>query len=191
MTTSNNIVVTNDTFTKYDFSSIITEVDKQQAMRIIKEIIDSGNYFENGPKYQTKENLFARHEDCWLKLRMSFIFSVFMYLKTEVPIKNMQAWSFMTSNDTVEDREDLWHTHHLTKQNKSISGIFYLHIPDDVENFDMSGTEMAPNGMADPQRVFVRPSPFSWLIYPSNVYHRPTPPQSSQFRYIVAADMEF
>ena len=125
------------------------------------------------------------------KLRMSFIFSVFMYLKTEVPIKNMQAWSFMTSNDTVEDREDLWHTHHLTKQNKSISGIFYLHIPDDVENFDMSGTEMAPNGMSDPQRVFVRPSPFSWLIYPSNVYHRPTPPQSSQFRYIVAADMEF
>ena len=191
MTTSNNIVVTNDTFTKYDFSSIITEVDKQQAMATIKSIIDAGHYFENSPKYQTKENLFARHEDCWLKLRMSFIFSVFMYLKTEVPIKNMQAWSFMTSNATTEDREDLWHTHHLTKQNKSISGIFYLHIPNDVDNFDMSGTEMAPNGMEDPERVFVRPSPFSWIIYPSNVYHRPTPPQSNQFRYIVAADMEF
>ena len=140
MTTSNKIIVSDDTFTKYDFSSVITEKDKIQAME---------------------------------------------------SIKNMMAWSFMTSNATVEDRNDLWHTHHLTKQNKSISGIFYLHIPEDVLNFDMSGTEMAPNGMENPERVFVRPTPYSWLIYPSNVYHRPTPPQSNQFRYIVAADMEF
>lgn len=191
MTISNKIIVSDDTFTKYDFSSIITEQDKLQAMESIKNIVDSGNYFENSPLYQTKENLFSLHEDCWLKLRMSFIFSCFMYLKTEVQIKNMMAWSFMTSNATVEDRNDLWHTHHLTKQNKSISGIFYLHIPEDVLNFDMSGTEMAPNGMENSERVFVRPTPYSWLIYPSNVYHRPTPPQSNQFRYIVAADMEF
>lgn len=191
MTTSNNIIVSNDTFTKYDFSSVITDADKHQAMSIIKDIIDSGKYFKNSPKYQTEENLFARHEDCWLKLRMSFIFSCFMYLKTEVPIKNMQAWCFMTSDAIVEDRNDLWHTHHLTKENKSISGIFYLNIPDDVADFDMSGTEFAPQGMNNPERVFVRPTPFSWIIYPSNVYHRPTPPQSSQFRFVVAADMEF
>jgi hypothetical protein len=191
LTTSNNIITSDDTFSKYDFSSIITEQDKLQAMSIIKEIIDDGRYFENGPKFQTKENLFGRHEDCWLKLRMSFIFSCFMYLKTEVQIKHISAWSFMTSNAIVEDRDDLWHTHHLTKQNKSISGIPYLHIPEDVLNFDMSGTEFAPNGMDDPSRVFVRPSPYSWIIYPSNIYHRPTAPTSNNFRFIVAADMEF
>ena len=178
-------------FTKYDFSSTIYQIDNIQAMSAIKQIINNGGFFENSPKYQTKENLFARHEDCFLKLRMSFIFSCFMYLKTEVAIKNMMAWSFMTSNATTENRDDLWHTHHLTKSNKSLSGIYYLNIPDDVENFDMSGTEFAPNGMSDPERVFLKPSPFSWIIYPSNIYHRPTPPQSSQFRYIVAADMEF
>jgi hypothetical protein len=191
LTTSNNIIVGNDTFSKYDFSSVFTEADKKQAMSVIKNIIDSGNYFENSPKYQTKENIFNRHEQCFLKLRMSFIFSCFMYLRTEVPIKNMMAWSFMTSNDTTEDRNDLWHTHHLTKQNKSISGIFYLHIPEDVDSFETSGTEFAPNGMSDPERLLVHPSPYSWVIYPSNIYHRPTAPQSSQFRFVVAADLEF
>ena len=191
LTTSNNIITSDDTFSKYDFSSVFTVTDKMQAMTTIKDVIDSGKYFENSPLYQTKENLFSRHEDCWLKLRMSFIFSCFMYLRTEVQIKNMQAWSFMTSNATTEDRDDLWHTHHLTKQNKSISGIFYLHIPEDVLNFDMSGTEFAPNGMDDASRVFVRPSPYSWIIYPSNIYHRPTAPTSNNFRFIVAADMEF
>lgn len=191
MTTSNNIIVSDDTFTKYDFSSVITEKDKLQAMSMIKEIIDAGRYFENGPKFQTKENLFGRHDECWLKLRMSFIFSCFMYLKTEVQIKHISAWSFMTSNAIVEDREDLWHEHHLTKQNKSVSGIFYLNIPDDVENFDLAGTEFAPNGLQNPERVFLKPEPYCWFIYPSNVYHRPCPPTSSQFRYIVAADLEF
>lgn len=191
LTISNNIISSNETFTRYDFSSVINETDKQQAMSVIKEIIDSGKYFENSPKYQTKENIFGRYEECFLKLRMSFIFSCFMYLRTEVQIKNMQAWSFMTSDATKENRDDLWHTHHLTKQNKSLSGIFYLNIPDDVENFDMCGTEFAPNGMNDSERIFLKPTPYSWIIYPSSVYHRPTPPQSSQFRYIVAADMEF
>lgn len=191
LTTSNNIIVSNDTFTRYDFSSVITQNDIKLAIADIKSIIDSGKYFIHSPKYQTEENLFARHEEHWLKLRMSFIFSCFMYLKTEVPIKNMQAWSFMTSNAITEDRDDLWHTHHLTKSNKSISGIFYLHIPDDVQDFDMSGTEFAPQGMANSERVFLRPTPLSWIIYPSSVYHRPTPPQSSKFRFIVAADLEF
>jgi len=190
LTISNNFIYNDDTFTKYDFSSVFTEKDTEQAMQVIKSIIDSGNYFENSPKYQTKENIFNRYEDCFLKLRMSFIFSCFMYLKTEVPIKNVMAWSFMTSNATSENREDLWHTHHLTKQNKSISGIFYLHIPDDAD-YKTSGTEFAVNGLNDSERKLLVPSPNCWFIYPSNIYHRPTAPQSNQFRYIVAADMEF
>jgi hypothetical protein len=191
LTTLPKIITSDDTFEKYDFSSILNEKDKHQAISIISELIDSGIYFTNGPLYQTKSNLFGRNEDCWLKLRMSFIFSCFMYLKTEVQIKHISAWGVKTSNAIVEDREDLWHEHQISKQNKAISGILYLHIPDDVENFDLAGTEFAPNGLEDPERLFLRPDPWSWFIYPSNVYHRPCPPTSSQFRYIVAADMEF
>jgi hypothetical protein len=190
LTDSDKFIYNDDTFAKYDFSSVFSKKDTDQAMQVIKSIIDSGNYFENSPKYQTKENIFNRHEDCFLKLRMSFIFSCFMYLKTEVPIKNLMAWSFMTSNATNEDREDLWHTHHLTKQNKSISGIFYLHIPEDAD-YKTSGTEFATNGVDNPERKLLVPSPNSWFIYPSNIYHRPTPPQSSEFRFVVAADLEF
>ena len=52
---------------KYNFSNIITQTDTEQTCGIVKQIIDSGNYFDNSPKYQTKENLFARSESVWLK----------------------------------------------------------------------------------------------------------------------------
>jgi len=92
-----NIIDSNDTFRKYDFSSTITQDDVNEAITIIKGIIDSGNYWENSPKFQTKENIFARPESVWLKFRMSFLFSIFMYMGREVKVGKMQAWSFMTN----------------------------------------------------------------------------------------------
>ena len=68
-------------FQKYDFSSFITRDDDKKACEVIKGIIDSGNYFTNSPKYQTKENLFARSEDVWLKYRNTFLVACFTYLK--------------------------------------------------------------------------------------------------------------
>ena len=105
------IIDQNDIFKKFDFSSLIKEQDNQQAISIIRKIIASGNYFENSPKYQTKENIFSRNEPIWLKYRMSFLFSVFMYLGREVKVNNMMAWSFMTNLQGQEDREKLWHDH--------------------------------------------------------------------------------
>lgn len=184
LTTSNNI------FKKYDFSSLITDSDDQEIKSCVKAIIANGSYFKNSPKYQTQVNVFARPEQCWLKLRMSFIFSCFMYLGKEVQIKNMQAWSFMTNNEITENRDDLWHTHHLTKTNDSLSGIYYAHIPVDAD-YATSGTEFAPNGVSDTERLLVEPSKGTWLIYPSDQVHRPTMPQSKEYRFIVAADMEY
>jgi hypothetical protein len=184
------IIEENDVFRKYNFSSIISPQDESLAKTDIKTIIENGNYFKNSPKFQTSENLFSRHEPHWLKFRMSFIFSCFMHIGREVQIKNMQAWSFMTNNDIVEDREDLWHTHHLTKQNNSISGIYYLHIPEDAV-YMLSGTEFAPNGITSPERVVVTPGKQSWIVYPSDQWHRPMPTQSNGYRFIIAADMEY
>lgn len=115
-----------------------------------------------------------------------------MYLGREAQISNMMAWSFMTNLEGQEDRERLWHHHWHPSQEgvEMISGIYYVHIPDDVQDLDTCGTEFAPNGLEDPERFFVRPQMKSWLVYPSKTWHRPGIVQSNQYRFIVAADIE-
>jgi predicted 3-demethylubiquinone-9 3-methyltransferase (glyoxalase superfamily) len=185
----NTIIDQNELVKKFDFSSIITEDDRWQAMFIIKDIIDSGNYFTNSPPFQTKENLFGRDEAIWLKFRMSFLMSVFMYLGHEAKVSNMMAWSFMTNTDTQENRDTYWH-HHNKHSGQSLSGIMYLHIPPDVQDFDTCGTEMAPNGPEGDGKFFIRPSYGTWQIYPSATWHRPGIAQSKDYRFIIAADVD-
>ena len=190
---SEQIIESNELVKKFDFSSLITRADNQEACDIVKSIIDSGNYFTNSPPYQTKENMFGRPEEVWLKYRMSFLFSVFMYLGREVKVSNMMAWSYMTNLATVEDPDRYWHNHwHPQNPNaQMMSGIFYLHIPDDVKDIRTCGTEMAPNGPESMNRYFVTPSLGHWTIYPSQTWHRPGIVQSNQYRYILAADVEY
>jgi hypothetical protein len=187
------VIDQNETFRKFDFSSIITEADNQEACKIIKSIIADGNYFTNSPKFQTKENIFARQEAVWLKYRMSFLFSVFMYLGREVKVGNMMAWSFMTNLEGAENRDKLWHNHWHPQHPdaKMMSGIFYLHIPKDVQDRDYCGTEMAPNGPEGDDKFFVRPTDGNWLLYPSNQWHRPGVVQSNDYRFILAVDIEY
>lgn len=187
------VIDQNSMFRKYDFSSVITEADDREACNIVKNIISDGNYFTNSPKFQTKENIFGRNEDVWLKYRMSFLFSVFMYLGREVKVSNMMAWSFMTNLEGSEDRENLWHHHwHPTDPNSQMmSGIWYLHIPDDVKDRDYCGTEMAPNGIDHDEKFFIRPTSGNWLIYPANQWHRPGIVQSNQYRFVLAADVQY
>ena len=187
------VIEKNEYIDLYDWSSLIKEEDMNQLTSVVKKIIDSGNYFTNSPKFQTKENIFARQEAVWLKYRMSFLFSVFMYLGKEVKVSNMMAWSFMTNLQGAENRENLWHNHwHPTNpSNKMLSGIFYLHIPKDVQDRDYCGTEMAPNGVDQEGKFFVRPTDYNWLIYPSNQWHRPGIVQSNDYRFILAVDIEY
>ncbi len=187
------IIDTNDLIKKFDFGSLITEQDNQEACSIIKTIIDNGNYYTNSPRYQTKENIFARQEEVWLKYRMSFLFSVFMYLGREVKVFNMQAWSFMTNLEGAEDRDNLWHHHWHPKHpnSKMMSGIWYLHIPEDVSDKNTTGTEIAPNGPEADGKYFVKPTYNNWVIYPSDVWHRPGIVQSNNYRFILAADVEY
>jgi hypothetical protein len=187
------VIDQNNTFRKFDFSSVITEQDNQEACSIIKQIVADGNYFTNSPKFQTKENIFARSESIWVKYRMSFLMSVFMYLGREVKVSNMMAWSFMTNLEGAENRDNLWHNHwHPQNPNaRMMSGIFYLHIPKDVKDRDYCGTEMAPNGAEGDGKFFVRPTDGNWLIYPGNQWHRPGIVQSHDYRFILAVDVEY
>lgn len=187
------VIDQNEVFKKFDFSSVINRADNLDAISVVKNIILDGNYFTNSPRFQTKENIFSRPEPIWLKYRMSFLFSVFMYLGREVKVSNMMAWSFMTNLSTAEDRNNLWHNHWhpQTPDGKMMSGIFYLHIPEDVKDRDYCGTEMAPNGPEKDGKFFVKPSDFSWLIYPSDQWHRPGIVQSDDYRFVLAADIEY
>jgi len=184
------IIDQNDLCRKYDYSSLITAADNDTAISTIKSIIDSGNYFKNSPPFQTQENLFQRTEGIWLKYRMTFLTSVFLYLGREHRVSNMMAWSFMTNLSTVEDRDKYWH-HHNKHSGQSLSGIMYLSIPDDVEDFDTCGTEIAPNGPESDGKFYVKPSYYTWLIYPSNTWHRPGIVQSNKYRFILAADIDY
>ena len=188
-----SVIDQNEVFRKFDFSSVITKQDNETAVGIIRNIVADGNYFTNSPRYQTKENIFKRQEAVWLKYRMSFLFSVFMYLGREVKVSEMMAWSYMTNLEGAEDRDKLWHDHwHPSNPDvKMMSGIFYLHIPEDVKDRDYCGTEMAPNGPEGDGKFFVRPEEFKWLIYPSNQWHRPGIVQSNNYRFILAGDVEY
>ncbi len=187
------VIDQNSVFRKFDFSSLITSEDDARACQIIKSIVEDGNYFSNSPRFQTKENIFARPEPLWLKYRMSFLFSAFMYLGKEAKVSNMMAWSYMTNLSTHEDRDKLWHNHWHPNhpEAKMLSGIWYLHIPEDVQDRDYCGTEMAPDGPEKEEKFFVKPTDGHWLIYPSDQWHRPGIPQSDQYRFIVAADVEY
>lgn len=185
------VIDQNDLIKRYSFQSLISDQDNQAAIEEITGIISQGNYFENSPKFQTKENIFQRSGPHWLKYRMSFIFSCFMYIGKEVKISNTMSWSFMTNSKTAENRDILWHHHHHKKDKKMLSGIYYLHIPDDVKDRDYCGTEIAPFGPNEDNKYFVRPIDFSWIIYPSDVWHRPGISQSNKYRYVIAADLEY
>lgn len=174
----------------YDYSSLITAADKQEAIGTIDSIIASGDYFKNSPPYQTQQNLFGRQEACWLKYRMTFLSSVFFYLGKEARVSDMMAWCFKTNLSTVEDREKYWHHHHKHGAN-GLSGILYLHIPDDVTDLSTCGTEMSPNGPQGTDHFYVGPNAFTWNIYPSETWHRPGIVQSDKYRYVLAADIVY
>jgi len=171
----------------YDWSNLISEEDRQRMCNDVALGITAGRYWENSPKYQTNWNVFQEFTD----LKMSFIWSCFRFLGREVQIKNIQSWSFQTSLKHVEDRDILWHHHNHNPDTTTVSGVYYMHLPDDVTDLEKAGTELAPNGVNRAGSYFAPWKTGHWMIYPGKIYHRPGIVQSMEDRYIVAADMEF
>ena len=176
----------------YDWNSLI---DREVRLRLcdgIKHLIDNGSYWTNSPKYQTNINVFSLPSPEWVNLKMSFIWSCFDYLGKEVQIKSIQSWSFMTSLDSAEDRNILWHHHNHNPKTKTVSGIFYLQLPlDGSPDTTLAGTEFAPNGVEGEGKYYAPWHDGNWIIYPGKTWHRPGKLYSNEKRFVVAADMEF
>ena len=188
------IIDTHDYIDQYNWSSLINVDDNRQIMATVKSIIDSGNYFTNSPKFQTKENLFARQESVFFKMRQSFIYSCFQYLGGEVRIKNIMSWCFMTSQVEVEDRDNNWHNHHISDNDgttNTVSGIWYVNIPKTITNQDTAGTEFALDNAPFNDTFFLRPNNLTWNVYPSKLWHRPGIIDTDDYRFVFAADMEY
>jgi len=169
-------------------------IDEQARNRMCNEVamgIKAGKFWHNSPKFQTNWNVFGSSRHDFVNLKMSFIWSCFAYLQREVKIKQIQSWSFMTSLKHAEDRDTLWHHHNHNNQTETVSGVYYMHLPDDVEDKKSAGTELAPNGVDADGKFFCEWRTGHWMIYPGKIWHRPGIVQSHEDRYIVAADMEF
>ena len=175
----------------YDWNSLVDANSRQRMVANVDEIIASGNYFTNSPRFQTKTNVFGLPSNDWVNLKMSFIWSCFAFMNREVQIKNIQSWSFQTSLTTAEDRDNLWHHHNHNSETTTVSGVYYLQIPDDVKDLNTAGTELAPNGVEGEGKYITPFKTGHWMIYPGKIWHRPGILQSNKNRYIVAADMEF
>ena len=73
----------------------------------------------------------------------------------------------------------------------TISGVFYLNKPSEVDDVSTLGTEIAPNGVEGEGKYFAEMRVGNWIIFPGKTWHRPGILTSNNYRYIVAADMEF
>tara|TARA_B100000683_G_scaffold14255_1_gene14498 strand:- start:440 stop:970 length:531 start_codon:yes stop_codon:yes gene_type:complete len=172
---------------RYDWNSLITMRDRDLICDDVRQAVSEGKFWTNSPKYQTNFNVFGIQSPSWMKLKMSFIMSCFMFLDKEVQIKNIQAWSFMTQLPG-EDRDKLWHHHWHDKTVNSVSGVYYVHLP---EAHDECGTEFAPQGPEAEERYMEPPFVGGWIIYESKEWHRPGILKSKEPRFIVAADMMY
>lgn len=170
----------------YDWNQHISSDEREQMCADVSNLIEQGKYFTNSPKFQTNVNILGEPGTHWMKLKMSFIMSCFMYAGKELQIKNVQSWSYQTSLKHEEARDNLWHHHHHNKQVQSLSGVYYVHLP---EVLDECGTEFAMEGPEGKQRHMEPPRIGQWVIYPSHYWHRPGVLKSIEDRYIVAADM--
>ena len=175
-------------FQFYDFNALISNKERNTMCNDVRELISSGQYWENSPKYQTNVQVFAQPGAHWSKLKMSFVWACFAFLEREVQIKGVQSWSFMTSKKYPEPRERLWHHHHHNKAVESVSGVYYVKVP---VNKKQCGTEFAPNGPEDSSRLMLPPKEGQWVIYNSREWHRPGELLSDKDRFIVAADMMY
>lgn len=175
----------------YDWNSLITDQDRQKMITDIRQLIDQGRYWTNCPRYQTTDNIFGLDGEHWCNMKMSFIWSVFAYIKRDVPIKSVKSWSYMTSLKYTEDNRDtLWHTHER-EGSRVVSGVYYLHVPKDVDTVT-AGTEFSPNGPESTEgRFYAEARQGCWTVWPGTSWHRPGVLQSDEDRFIIAADLEF
>lgn len=115
--------------------------------------------------------MFKLHHDVYIPASGSDISNA--VVKTECRCY-MDYWD----NYKLKNRDEQWHIH----EGSTLSGIFYLRIPDSM-NKEICGTEFL-----DPD-IYIEPQINHWLIFPSGTLHRPGVADTNDRRYVLAADL--
>ena len=171
----------------YDWNSLIDNDARSRMIANIDTLISKGDYWTNSPPYQTNINIFGLQTEDWMNLKMSFVWSCFAYMKQEAQIKSVKSWGYKTNVETQEDRDTYWHQH-LRDGSRVVSGVYYLNMPEGCD-LSTSGTEFAPDGPQS-KSYYAEAKPGNWIIFPGKLWHRPGVLTQTDWRYIVAADME-
>lgn len=100
----------------YDWTPLINTDSRSQMKKDIDSVIQQGHYWKNNPPYQTDINIFGLPTEDWVNLKMSFIWSCFVYMKQERQIKSIKSSGYKTNIDTEENRDDYWHQHLRSKE---------------------------------------------------------------------------
>ena len=171
----------------YDWNSLIDNDARSRMIANIDTLISKGDYWTNSPPYQTNINIFGLQTEDWMNLKMSFVWSCFAFMKQEAQIKSVKSWGYKTNVETQEDRDTYWHQH-LRDGSRVVSGVYYLNMPEGCD-LSTSGTEFAPDGPQN-KSYYAEAKPGNWIIFPGKLWHRPGVLTQTDWRYIVAADME-
>ena len=73
---------------------------------------------------------------------MSFIWSALGISDEKYKLSKYKVGVFQTSLKHEEDRDKLWH-HPPNTATTTVSGVYYMQLPDDVKDLDKAGTELA------------------------------------------------
>jgi hypothetical protein len=182
---------------RVDVSDFISDEDRTQMMMVVDELIDAGQIqpCPPAPLYQTNPILFRddSHE-VFRKLRESFINACFLYVQnvndfspnqSAIEPAGVGAWAYKGWKELNSSQENPWHNHNPSY----LSGVYYLKVPGDGTK---GGTEFH-----DPRTVHsqgtrhqeVLPIENSWTIFPGWLYHKTSFIDSSDSRYVIAANL--
>jgi len=159
----------------YNYSHIISKNDNKRAINLVDNLIKSGDWCPNAPKFQTWPDLYEYEE--FKIFTDTFINSCFQYLNFKSNYK-LDMWVYRDNrfDNKKKNPSNRWHEHSKGKMNK-ISGLYYL------KNLRNEGTQF--------KDFNVIPEQYTWYIYPSFLLHKPPAIKSFRNRYTIAADFEY
>jgi hypothetical protein len=179
----------------YDWSHTIDQSHNNEIVRVTDGLISSGDVAKLGnPLYTTNGDPFEdRSEEIWKIMKETFHDSCADYIGQPYSILSTQSRVVSLAQDPDVDSSEFWHNHAEDDQRTTpgVTGVWYVHIPEELRKTGKSGTEFAFNWPDRTDTVFIGPYNLSWILFPNNLWHSPGNLHPTLSRYALSADLEY
>lgn len=179
----------------YDWSE---EITKDHICRIVdatETLISQGHYrTDDHPRYHISGDPFEDQTDeIWKIMRNTFHESCKDYIGGSYQILSTQSRVTKMIFDPEIDYTEMWHDHVQDDKmdGTSLSAIWYVQIPDELEKTGKAGTEFAFHWPDTTNTVFLGPYNFSWIVFPNTLVHRPGELHKTLPRFVMSADLQY